>query len=393
MGIIELYRNNREDIESKKISQIIAFCGDGNLKDNSRTSLELKEFLSEVPTELIKKYVLECSSETFKDNGFILQDILNEIGTRLGFDVKAGLYRGSSNKNGLDGLWENDENSLVIEVKTTDAYRINLDTLVKYRERGKQDDIFKNENVYFLLIVLREDTGDLEAQIRGSRISWDTRLISVDSLIKLLDIKEGSDNPDIIKRIQDILIPIEYTRLDNIINLAFSAMEDDKSLEDEIPRLELENDNSTRVREIDHESNKYILSEGIKKAERYLGYQIKKENRSIYKHEDSGQLIVCKVSKKYVKNEDITMYWFGFYFSQYNLLDSREDSFILLGCGAASNIFLLPFQNFKEKILKLNSTISDSSFYHISIKQINEKYYFLIPNEEEIDISNYILSL
>ncbi len=38
-----------------------------------------------------------------------------------------------------------------------------------------------------LIVVGRQDTGDLEAQVRGSRHAWEIRLISVDALLQLMN--------------------------------------------------------------------------------------------------------------------------------------------------------------------------------------------------------------
>ncbi len=65
-----------------------------------------------------------------------------------------------------------------------------------------------------LIVVGREDTGELEAQVRGSRHAWDMRLISADALIKLVELKEGAGDPETGRKICSLLAPMEYTRLD-----------------------------------------------------------------------------------------------------------------------------------------------------------------------------------
>ena len=86
-----------------------------------------------------------------------------------------------------------------------------------------------------LIVVGRQDTGDLEAQIRGSRHAWDIRLISVDSLLRLLAVKESVESPETDKRIGAILVPREYTRVDDIIDLVFAAAAD--VVEDDGPEV------------------------------------------------------------------------------------------------------------------------------------------------------------
>ena len=82
-------------------------------------------------------------------------------------------------ENGFDGLWKSKQNrTLIVEVKTTDSYRIKLDTIAKYKEQLNEDRDEAASTASILLIVGRHDTGELEAQIRGSKHAWDMRLKS-----------------------------------------------------------------------------------------------------------------------------------------------------------------------------------------------------------------------
>ena len=156
----------------------------------------------------------------------VLQDVVNELGRRLGYNVECGLYRGKTNAINFDGVWEEPSGpQIVVEVKTSDAYRINLDTVANYRECLIRDTRI-SELSSILLVVGRQDTGDLEAQIRGSKHAWDTRVISAESLTNLVTIKESADEDTTITKIRSLLTPFEYTRLDNIIDIMFTATRD-----------------------------------------------------------------------------------------------------------------------------------------------------------------------
>ena len=52
------------------------------------------------------------------------------------------------------------------------------------------------------------------------------RLISIDALLRLLSVKEDLENPNIVRQIQDILIPREFTKLDDVIEFLFSTAAD-----------------------------------------------------------------------------------------------------------------------------------------------------------------------
>jgi hypothetical protein len=145
-------------------------------------------------------YADQCLNQSFTDSGLALQDIVNEIGARLGADITPGRYRGTLKHLGFDGLWKfSNGHSIVIEVKTTDAYRIDLNTIADYRKALIENGNITKDTSSMLLIVGRQDTGDLEAQIRGSRYAWDIRIISVDALLRFLSIKEEVEDPQLIQ--------------------------------------------------------------------------------------------------------------------------------------------------------------------------------------------------
>ncbi len=190
-SIKELWEKSKETFETKTVQQILSFAGDGKLRDGNSTSIEFRELLYEIPSKILKKFAENCLTEKFDDSGYALQDVLNQIGSRLNFKVENGLYRGRQNEIGYDGIWTSQEgHSIIIEIKTTDAYRINLDTIAEYRNKLINQNRVDVSKSSILIIVGRHETGDLEAQIRGSKHAWDIKLISTDSLLKLLTLKE-----------------------------------------------------------------------------------------------------------------------------------------------------------------------------------------------------------
>lgn len=165
MSLVEIWNSSREEIANKHAKQIIGFAGDGQLRDASETSKDFRSFLSIVPSEFLDRYCEDCLSTVFPDSGFTLQDIINQVGVRLGFSVEFGRYRGVRNETGCDGIWRlSDGRSLTVEVKTTDAYRIDLETIWNYRKSLIEAGRIAEKGTAILIIVGRQDTGDLEAQ-------------------------------------------------------------------------------------------------------------------------------------------------------------------------------------------------------------------------------------
>ena len=70
MGLTEIWKDSPELLRDKKIQQIIGFAGEGKLKDGSTTSKEFREFLFQVPSDLLKQYAQECLHEKFDGSGF-----------------------------------------------------------------------------------------------------------------------------------------------------------------------------------------------------------------------------------------------------------------------------------------------------------------------------------
>ena len=226
MALLSLWEANPKAITELSIEQLVATAGDGRLRDNSECSRELREYLSQSHSDQLACYAEYCLSSSFNKSGLVLQDLINEMGCRLDFRVTNGRYQGAAAEIGFDRLWRSPEcNDLIVEVKTTDVYRVALDTIANYRARlEEQGTIAKNASM--LLVVGREDTGELEAQVRGSRHAWDVRLISVDSLISLVKLKEATEANATGTKIRGVLFPMEYTKLDGLIDVMFSAAKD-----------------------------------------------------------------------------------------------------------------------------------------------------------------------
>ena len=97
----------------------------------------------------------------FSEASSALQDVINEVGRRLGFKVENGLYRGKVNEIGNDGLWHLDSDAaIILEVKTTATYAIDLDTLANYRKKLAAEGKIGLEKSSILIVVGRtEKTG------------------------------------------------------------------------------------------------------------------------------------------------------------------------------------------------------------------------------------------
>jgi hypothetical protein len=141
-------------------------------------------------SEEIKRLVAEFEASGLRQSEFCRGRGL-ALSTLQRFNVKDGRYRGTAGKVGFDGIWSTTEGDAILaEVKTTDVYRLSLETTASYRRDLIKQGAIPEESSSILYVVGRSSTGDLEAQVRGSRHAWDIRLISVDALFRLVKIKE-----------------------------------------------------------------------------------------------------------------------------------------------------------------------------------------------------------
>lgn len=395
-SITELWEKSKETFETKTLSQILAFAGDGKLKDGNSTSIEFRELLDQVPSKYLKQFADNCLSEKFDDGGLALQDIINQIGIRLGFIVEYGLYRGKQNDIGFDGIWKSKEgHSIIIEVKTTDAYRIDLDTIVKYRtkliEQGRVNEVQSS----FLIVVGRKDTGDLEAQIRGSRHAWDIRLLSTDSLLNLLSLKETLNDNRTIQQINELLKPKEYTRIDELIELIFLTSKDLK-LDEQAAEEEVEDLIETKSTKTS--KPKFIAvnfhDECLTKIQQKLQLNFVKQTRIAYTDKGKSVGLICSISKAH-KHGKFEKYWFAFHPHQKDFLDEYSKAYVAYGCGSAENTFLIPFSEFEPLIRNMWTTENeDKMYWHVVIHQRDKKFLLAQPKIESqvlLDITKYKL--
>jgi hypothetical protein len=115
----------------------------------------LRKYFSQIPSSKLAGYVEHCLSSAFSKSGMVLQDLVNELGRRLDYVVINGRYQGTSNKIGFDGIWVSPEgHTIIAEVKTTDAYRISLETIAGYREKLGAAGQIIGKKVYLLQICI-----------------------------------------------------------------------------------------------------------------------------------------------------------------------------------------------------------------------------------------------
>jgi hypothetical protein len=381
MPLISLWSSNRTAIEEFSVEQVVTAAGDGNLRDGSLCSQELRAYLSEITSAKLGEYIEHCLSKHFSKGGMVLQDLVNELGRRLDYRVTNGRYQGTSNTIGYDGIWSSPEgHMIVVEVKTTDAYRISLDTIAAYRDRlSANGEIFSPSSI--LIIVGREDTGELEAQVRGSRHAWDIRLISADALIKLVQLKEDADAPDTGRKIRSLLAPMEYTRLDQMIDVMFTTAKDVETAvavettiggEEAGETISLTKTASTTSKGTWEFTDAALLQEKRELIVDALndreGVNLIKRSRALYWDAGHTIRVACTISKRYTKRS--YPYWYAHHPAWEDFLSEGKKAFLVLGCMDLAVAFAMPWEILHPVLDGLNTTQKEDSIYwHINLTE------------------------
>ncbi len=381
MPLLSIWKSNPETVSEMSIVQIVATAGSGHLLDGSECSNELRQYLSQVSSDKLGEYADYCLKNKSDDKGKVLQDIVNELGRRLDYQVENGRYQGSQNAIGNDGLWLSPENHhLVVEVKTTDAYSISVDTIAGYGRALKESGAIGEENS-LLLVVGRYDTGQLEAQVRGSRHAWDMRIISIDSLLSLVRLKESTEDDITSSKIRSVLVPMEYTRLDNLVDILFTAAQDVETA------VESEVQSESDVQIADKNGKSYsadITDPAILDGKRRdilsslakgHGVKLIKKSRATYWTSDKTFRVASSISKRYPQSSG-EPYWYGYQGSWRDFIRNGDVGFFVLGCMDLDIAFAIPADVMETKLPDLGTTTRPKAmWWHIVLREGEDGKY------------------
>lgn len=365
------------DKGKKHVKQVISFIGEGKLLDGSQCSTEFRNILTKVQAPSLERCANQCLNpdKDFNDSARAFQDIVNEIGRRLGFEVKNGRYQGTSDQLGHDGLWElNDGYKLVIEVKTSNIHSMPLEKIANYRNKLIRADDLLPEKSGTLIVVGSDSAGDLASQIRGSKYSWDMRYITVSALLDLLKIQMDTDDPGIIRKITDVLIPRQYTKLDGIVDLVFSTAE---SIINEMKEVE-ENEevmNKDQLRE-----------ECIMQIQRHLDKKFIRQKKTSYADKEKKINLISLVSKTYHGKPHSYWYTFGQHHKDF-LSNSMNYVAFGFGFGLKPKTILIPSNEFLPLLDSMSNTKEGRRYWHVHINE--ELELILKGRNNRIDLNKY----
>jgi hypothetical protein len=400
MPLLAFWSSNPKEVSDSSIEQIVAMAGDGNLKDNSQCSSEFREYLTQADSIKLGSYIEHCLSSTYPKSGLVFQDLVNELARRLDYKVINGRYQGTSNSVGFDGIWVSPEgHAIIAEVKTTDAYTFSLDKIATYRQKLLATNEI-NSPSSILIVVGRQDTGELEAQVRGSRHAWDIRLISAVSLLKLVQLKEHSDESETDQKIRSLLTPMEFTRLDSLVDVMFTTATDVEAgivetaseTIDEIAKKNLQPAGVSGWEFTDTAVLDSKRSEIIDAVSRKIGSKLIKKSRALYWDSAHENRIACSISKRYTKGA--YSYWYAYHPKWDDFLGEAKMGFFVLGCMDLPYAFAIPIHIVREHLKTLNTTTTEkSTYWHVHLADSTRGISLVLPNAGYLDLSDFRLEI
>jgi hypothetical protein len=404
MPLLTIWKSAPDAVNQMSIEQIVTSAGDGNLKDDSICSSEFREYISQASSGKLASYVEHCLTTAFDKSGLVLQDLVNELGRRLDYKVTNGLYQGVKNGVGFDGLWLSPEgHTIIAEVKTTDAYRISLDTIAGYRSKlqaSGQVAAFSS----ILIVVGRKDTGELESQVRGSRYAWDIRLISVDALIKVVQLKEGTEGSETGLKIRSLLAPMEYTRLDGVIDVVFTAAKD---VEEAVSTVAGEVDEPSQTQTSGgKEKGVWQLTDAtllqnkrdeiVVAMSKSLDVVLINKSRAQLWNASHNTRLACTISKRYTKPSAYP-YWFGYRSQWHKFLSEADTAYMAFGCMDLPISFAIPLSVMTSLLDSLNTTSVDDDelYWHIHIVEPKSNHYGILLHKKAkvFSLDPYVIKL
>ena len=208
--------------------------------------------------------------------------------------------------------------------------------------------------------------------------------------MKLLELKIKSEEDSTTDKIRSVLVPFEYTRLDNIIDVMFSTVQDvasvEESVEAEAPERASAQEHTPR-NVLDLARQQAIDTLSKREAMPFVAHK-----RSQYWSSDKKTRVVCIVSKRYHTG----YYWYAFLPHQQDFLADGEQGFLLLSCVGGMYAYAIPNNQLIQITEFLNTTEKDGSMYwHIHLQPTpNEKYVIPLPKKgTKLDLTPFEIPL
>jgi len=169
----------------------------GKLDDTPGTDTPRERFRGFLKSDVkdlgtLRDYIEGCLRGQGDQYSCAFQDLVNHLGTIMGFEVEFGRYRGVSGEIGFDGLWKSPTGfNVVVEAKKSDVYAVKTSTLLNYvDELISERRIPDWDRALGLYVIGRAEPGvsQLEKAIIAEKNADKLRTMNVGSLVSLAEL-------------------------------------------------------------------------------------------------------------------------------------------------------------------------------------------------------------
>lgn len=182
----------------KEILGLVGKLTDEPGKNTARN--RFREYLKNNITEVgqLRDYIEESLRKSDSQCNRAFQDLVNHLGTFMGFKVNYGRYSGVPNEIGFDGHWIStpDDFHIVVEVKTSETYPIKTSKLLEYINQLISAKLIPADEAAIGLYVIGKPDPDVK-QLKNAIIAENRiqklRIISIDSLLSLAELMNEYD--------------------------------------------------------------------------------------------------------------------------------------------------------------------------------------------------------
>lgn len=372
--IADMWLSGQPAFSKWNIEQWLSAAG-GRLTNGSEASTQFRRFLQVISFDSLDAFIHQCLVSKHIQRGLILQDLMNAVGSKLGFVVRQGLYRGTSEEPGYDGIWKapTDGFSLIVEIKRSGAYTVPLRIAADYRERLVARGDLDNANSSILYVIGDESPIELEDQIRGSEYARTTRVVSIEALLRLLKIRRDMEEDADLEKVFKLFRPIEYIRIDSIVDLVFAAS----------AREVLDGEDGAEIEPTADHDLKWLCVQNVQKR---LKTPLIEQSASRYKGSQSSIKLIMYVARRPYKGNPET-YWFGLRPTPLIFL-KENNAYIALACGTADQILLMPGVEILNRLERL--LVDKDGRYLWTVEKRDGEFHLVKRAGEKEDVTRFL---
>jgi hypothetical protein len=216
--------------------------------------------------------------------------------------------------------------------------------------------------------------------------------MSADALIRLVLLKEDADEPETGRKIRSLLVPKEYTRLDGMIDVMFTAAKDVESAvesaseEEEAPQELL----SSKVKGVwqftDYTQLQAKRDEAIAALGRREDANLIKKTRALYWHPSKNVRAACTISKRYTRSPSAP-YWYAYHPQWDEFLAEGSRSFVIFGCMDRKEAFAVPLNVMRSCLEALNVSEKEEGghYWHIHLQESEDgNVSIILPKQKSL---------